>query len=806
MYSRSRENDMSSVGNTLNKQSALGHHLKSHIRSLLAKPGSREIQILAALLTSLLLASGIYRLWPYLGITIPVTALWTTLLSIGLIKNRHWMRKNGRLWISFTIIIVGTIGVSVIIRPGVAGIFGDHLVGYYPKLGIIQVVPIYLCALFVINPKKSCHVLQTSGAQALNATKVFFRFTYSTLVRLAKAVPVKNIARSSIKTWTSLTIKPKDLLRNKFSPHSITRIGNVQEDSEPYLTQKASTPTSKLRPSASDHLDDEIFAIKSKNENNLLMLADAECSPSEISRLEGLSKEQESPVQSITALQTIDGWKIPSMDLLKVGKQSQIPEAENQAKAKLIETTLAEYGIEVTVEDIRPGPVVTQFGVVPGWIRKIKDVVETGIEGEVLRDEKGRLVKKRVEEKKRVKVDTILSRGKDLALALAARSLRFEAPVPGESFVGLEVPNDDPGTVTLRSLIESPSFESLHAKGYLPIAFGTGSGGETVISDLTDMPHLLIAGATGSGKSVCINTIICSLLMQFTPQDLRLLLIDPKRVELSAYQGLPHLLRPVLVEVDESPPALRGLIAEMQLRYKRFQSVRARNIQTYNQRITNSEERMPYIVLVIDELADLMMTSANEIEQSLCRLAQLGRATGIHLVIATQRPSVDVLTGLIKANFPSRISFVVSSHVDSRTILDGVGAETLLGRGDMLFLPTDYIKPKRMQGAYISDEEVQNISTHWGKQQSTSLPPVELSLTEEPGDFLEDEMLSRARDLAMQHNRISASLLQRKLGIGFVRASTLLDNLEEHGIVEPGDPGKSRAVTLGTISKDWSEG
>lgn len=798
---------MPSLGNTIKKQLPSEKPIRLRIRSILSKPGSREIQILTALIASLMIIAGIFRLWPYLGIAIPIAALWTSFLAIGSIKRPQLIVHKWKLWAGITLSIVGTIGVAAIIRPGIAGFFGEQLVGYYPRLGIIQVLPIYIASIFIIQPKQSCRVLQTLGSHGLTFANTVIRFTYQSLIRLARLKHKHSLTNTT--GWKSVKSRVPSFIRSKFSMININGIRESQENTQLQPIEETVTallPTTTEDSSNSlDHPYKVSQPIGIQEENNLVIIPTPEYIPSGSSNYTDFSQGLLNPQQSLTPVQTTNGWSVPSLDLLRIGNQSPVPEAENQTKARLIETTLAEYGVEVTVEDVRPGPVVTQFGVVPGWIRKVKDVVETGTEGEVLRDEKGRLVKKRVEERKRVKVDTILSREKDLALALAARSLRFEAPVPGESFVGLEVPNDDPGTVTLRSLMESPAFKSLSGKGYLPIAFGSGSGGETVVADLVDMPHLLIAGATGSGKSVCINTIISSLLMQFTPEHLRLLLIDPKRVELSAYQGLPHLLRPVLVEVEESPPALRGLIAEMQLRYKRFQNVKARNIQTYNQRISNAEERMPYIVLVIDELADLMMTASNEVEQSLCRLAQLGRATGIHLVIATQRPSVDVLTGLIKANFPSRISFVVSSHIDSRTILDGVGAETLLGRGDMLFLPTDYMKPKRMQGAYISDDEVQNISNHWNKQQGVSLPPVTLDIVEEPVELFEDEMLTKARDLALQHNRISASLLQRKLGIGFARASNLLDNLEERGIVEPGDPGKSRAVTLGNISTDQEE-
>ncbi len=489
---------------------------------------------------------------------------------------------------------------------------------------------------------------------------------------------------------------------------------------------------------------------------------------------------------------TATKWELPPLDLLKSVPRKEISEDVHQQTAHLIEQTLAEYNIEVQVKEIRPGPVVTQYGVVPGWVRRYKDVRERNPDGTPARGPDGKLMSKRVEEKTRVRVDHVLAREKDLALALAAPSLRFEAPVPGESFMGLEVPNAQRDVVTLRSSLESTAFQTIQKKAKLPVALGLGSGGEPVIMDLADMPHLLIAGSTGSGKSVCMNTIICSLMMQCTPNNLQMYLVDPKRVELTAYNGLPHLAGPVLVEVDQAVPALHALIAEMQSRYKKFEARGARNIATYNGKLSRSEERMPYLMLVIDELADLMMTASGDVEHALCRLAQLGRATGIHLVVATQRPSVDVLTGLIKANFPSRMSFAVSSQVDSRTVLDSVGAEKLLGRGDLLFLPTNAVKPKRLQGAFISDEEVDAIVDFWQKQGNKPKPTVQMEIASPDNE--EDTMLQEAQKLAINHSRISASLLQRKLGIGYAKAASLLDHLEDRGIVGPGDPGKSREV------------
>ena len=378
-----------------------------------------------------------------------------------------------------------------------------------------------------------------------------------------------------------------------------------------------------------------------------------------------------------------EGWARPSTTLLEEVPEGGISEEEQETTAETIRKTLADYGVEVEIGQVKPGPTVTMYGLIPGWVRKYKQVKQT--------DESGKPITTQVEDSKtRVKVDNILSREKDLALALKTPSIRIETPVMGKSLVGIEVPNPSPNLVTLRSVMESEEFAQLRDDSQLPIALGKGSGGETIVTDLAKMPHLLIAGATGSGKSACLNAIISCLLVEKTPAEMRLLLIDPKRVELTPYNGIPHLLAPVVVETDQVVAFLKGLIREMLNRYRSMEDVGVRNVEAYNRKMP---ERMPYLVVVVDELADLMMSAAFDVEQSLCRLAQLGRATGIHLIVATQRPSVDVVTGLIKANFPSRISFGVTSHIDSRTILDAVGAEKLLGRGDMLYLPLDASRP-----------------------------------------------------------------------------------------------------------------
>ncbi|XUW99846.1 MAG: DNA translocase FtsK [Dehalogenimonas sp.] len=477
-------------------------------------------------------------------------------------------------------------------------------------------------------------------------------------------------------------------------------------------------------------------------------------------------------------LLTADGWRLPPVEILDYTPEIEYGEADNQERARMIEEALGSYGVEAAVVQINAGPTVTQFGVEPGWDRRVKEVKE--------KDKDGNPVTKQVETgRTRVKVDRISSLSNDLALALAAPSIRIEAPIPGKSLVGIEVPNTMLGSVSMRSVIETTAFQKLKAKAPLAVALGKGAGGEAVVGDLAKMPHLLIAGATGSGKTVCLNALICCLLMNNTPNDVRFIMVDPKRVELTPYNSMPHLAAPVIVDVDKAIGALKWLAGEMDRRYRQMAEVTARNIDAYNKK--PSIEKMPYLVLVIDELADLMMAGFDDVEHLLCRLAQMARAVGIHLVVATQRPSVDVITGLIKANFPTRISFAVTSQVDSRTILDSIGAEKLLGRGDMLYMPTDAAKPKRLQGCYVSDQETERMVYFWNGQHPEANSPMlkveELATAQTPGILggtqPRDSLFDTAMQLAQESGNISASFLQRKLHIGYPRAARLADEVKE---------------------------
>ena len=464
-------------------------------------------------------------------------------------------------------------------------------------------------------------------------------------------------------------------------------------------------------------------------------------------------------------------WRLPSRGLLAAPETYAAPQASLEQMARHIEGTLSEHGVMVECSDIQAGPRIVRFGLVPGWVAKRGDSrSKGGAEGSG--------------ERSRVKVQSVLTREKDLALALRTPYLRIEPAVPGEGFIGLEVPNPSPGKVPLRNVMDGPPFAAVAARGGLPIALGEDAGGAPVVLDLAALPHALIAGATGSGKSVCINSIVASLLFTKPPDQLRMLMVDPKRVELTPFNGIPHLIAPVITEGEEVNPALRGVMREMFRRYKLMEEVGARNIGGYN---AKGREAMPFLVVVVDELADLMMVGGFEVEQNLVRLAQLGRATGIHLVLATQRPSVNVVTGLLKANIPARVAFAVASQVDSRVILDGVGAEKLLGKGDMLLLSHESPKPRRVQGTLVLDEEVDQVVEFWQREKGPPLPVISIEDGEEEEEVVQvdRDLLEQARELALHHPNLSPSLLQRRLNIGELKAREILEVLEEESRVFP---------------------
>ncbi len=523
-------------------------------------------------------------------------------------------------------------------------------------------------------------------------------------------------------------------------------------------------------------------------------------------------------------------WRTPVLsDILDDVSENDIQQEDLRRRVQIIEQTLAGFGVPVSVVEVNQGPAVTQFGLRPGVI--------------VRKDRKG-------EEKHiKVRVSQIQALSNDLSLALAASPIRIEAPVPGRDFVGVEVPNVQISLVSLRGVMESEDWAA--TKGMLRFGLGRDVSGQASVADLTRMPHMLVAGATGSGKSVCINAIITSLLLTHTPETLRLLMIDPKRVELTVYNGIPHLIAPVVVDVERAVPVLLWATKEMERRYKLFAKASARNIEAYNDKLaTHGEPILPFIVIIIDELADLMLSAPDEVERHICRIAQMARATGIHLLLATQRPSVDVVTGLIKANFPARIAFAVTSQIDSRVILDTPGAEQLLGRGDMLFMAPDQSKLQRLQGCFVSDRETTRLVNFWRGMRAFTEPadlmqgavtpaaptaegaaqgdetgtpwPFGRPPAEEPApqwlpgqETLQqplwddvaaaeaaaegrDDMYRQAVEEVRRSGKASISLLQRRLRIGYSRAARLIDQMEADGIIGPEQGGTRGREVLPT--------
>jgi len=498
------------------------------------------------------------------------------------------------------------------------------------------------------------------------------------------------------------------------------------------------------------------------------------------------TKKRPRPLKIITATESAPkrplkrDRRLPPLDLLDEAEPPSISEKEVQHKVEITEQTLAEFGLPARVTEVRRGPVVTQFGVEPGYIER------TGPDGKPW-DQK-------------VRVGQISALAKDLALALAAPSLRIEAPVPGRSIVGIEVPNDTVSIVHLRPVIESQAFRRI--KSPLALALGRDVSGAPVAADLATMPHLLIAGATGAGKSVAISSMVTCLAFNNPPERLRLVMIDPKLVEMTRFNGVPHLLGNVEVELDRIVVVLRWVTHEMDQRYKLLSEIGVRHLDDYNRKLRRAQQKpLPYIVVFIDELADLMTLAAAETEQTITRLAQMARAVGIHLVVATQRPSTDVVTGLIKANFPARIAFAVPSQIDSRVIIDQVGADNLLGRGDMLFLNPKLGHPVRVQSCFVSDREIEALVNYWQNETSDEeQEPAPWEAMLKVDALLEndrDPLLDEAIGLVRQEGGASASLLQRRMRIGYPRAASIIDQMEQLGIIGPPETGgRTREVLL----------
>lgn len=513
--------------------------------------------------------------------------------------------------------------------------------------------------------------------------------------------------------------------------------------------------------------------IEKEENNNSIVINDYKNSDSKLiskdESIEEIDAELENLENIDIKIENAEEYKIPPLKLLNTPKPSTVDNKDEiMNKANKIEETLSSFGIESKVVQINRGPTVTCYELQPS---------------------------------QGIKVSRIVNLADDLSLSLATSEIRIEAPIPGKSVVGIEVANENKDAVLLKEIIDSNEFNEIDSK--MPIALGKSISGKPIVSTIDKMPHLLIAGATGSGKSVCINTIIMSILYKASPNDVKLILIDPKVVELSIYNGIPHLAIPVVTDPKKASHALNWAVTEMERRYKIFSENFVRDIKSYNKKNSdNTLEKLPYIVIIIDELSDLMMVSANEVEDAICRLAQMARACGIHLIVATQRPTVDVITGTIKANIPSRISFAVSSQIDSRTILDSSGAEKLLGKGDMLFFPSNLSKPLRVQGSFISDSEVEEIVSYLREENKTQydetiIEDIDNSAKEQKILESTDELFEDAVKIILEENSASISLLQRKLKIGYARAGRLIDDMEEQGLISGFEGSKPRKVLIG---------
>ena len=671
---------------------------------------------------------------------IPV-ALWLSSFGLALSYRTAWAKRFWRAWLGSALLVAVSLGIislfhasgGVMEEASLGGHWGQYLGGHPMALGALKVASLILLIPLVLYPRQAAPIYKRVTMTLLRASALTSKWLATRLARSAKALRVRFFSGQHSERRGKRVVRRVSISLRR-SWRSVAGV--------PSPKPTAATTTSSPQ------------------------LPKAEKKPGNHGHPERAS--------------TPHGWQLPSLELLSRGENRPIPPAVLQQMAQHIEETLAEHRVEVAVEDIRTGPRVIRFGLVPGWMKKYRESREAKSKSSGTR---GSNVAPDFEIS-RVKVQSILMREKDLALALKTPYLRLEAPVPGESLVGLEVPSPYPRRVVVRSVAESPSFQKIATQGGLPLALGEDTGGEPVVSDLTELPHLLIAGATGSGKSVCINTIVASLLLTTPPDRMRMLMVDPKRVELTPFNGIPHLISPVIVDTDEVLAVLKATQAELLRRYKLMEEIGVRNIEGYNKK---ASVHMPFLVIVIDELADLMMTAAYEVEQALVRLAQLGRATGIHLILATQRPSVNVVTGLLKANVPARIAFAVVSQVDARVILDSVGAEKLLGKGDMLLLTSDSPKPKRVQGTFVHDREIEKLVEFWRIQSGPPLPEIPLDehthsdANEDDDD--EDELLVKARELAERYQHISPSVLQRRLQIGYSKARQLIELLEEEGLV-----------------------
>ncbi|MBD1224222.1 FtsK/SpoIIIE family DNA translocase [Virgibacillus halodenitrificans] len=695
------------------------------------------------------------------------------------------------IWYFVASIFLMITGLLLVIKRKYPDFFNKKLIGFYILfIGILLMTHIQTFDRLLVNENVSILAMTwehfiafingEGNAAALGGGMIgaiLFMFSYY----LFSLVGAKIVASFSIiigiiyMTEFSLGDFSSKLLKKFSSKLSTIRNGWKERKIANRETKKTKTENEKMgMESTYDEKEEPVIqdftdTAYSYQEIEKEMPEKQEIEQVSVNKTEDLAKEDPIEHLPMTEVENYE-YELPSPKLLAEPSHNsqQNEKSQIQATVKKLEKTFQSFGVKARVTKVNVGPAVTKYEIYP----------EAG-----------------------VKVSKIVSLHDDLALALAAKDIRIEAPIPGKSAVGIEVPNQEIAMVSLREVLDN-SMNNLKSK--LLFALGRDISGEAIVAELNKMPHLLIAGATGSGKSVCVNGIITTILMRTKPHEVKMMMIDPKKVELNVYNGIPHLLAPVVTDPKKASRALKKVVSEMERRYELFSDTGTRNIEGYNEYIrkynqTTDEEQpnLPYIVVLVDELADLMMVASNDVEDAITRLAQMARAAGIHLIIATQRPSVDVITGVIKANIPSRIAFSVSSQTDSRTILDSGGAEKLLGRGDMLFMPVGTSKPVRVQGAFLSDEEVERIVDHCIDQQKASyqeeMIPEETSEVKEEVD---DELYEEAVQLVTEMQSASVSMLQRRFRVGYTRAARLIDAMEDRGIVGPYEGSKPRTVLV----------
>ena len=653
---------------------------------------------------------------------------------------------------------------SIALQNGIHGGFIGHLLAY-PLSQLIGFVGSYILYITIII----IGIILISDItiyEAFNNLKVFFNEINITSDKENKKIKSNLEKEANIK----IVNERENLIKgidDKIKILDFMKSSQVEILDEPSLTNNRSNYKEDFKKEISVEVFDEDSQIKEVKEERKEKKEKLDTNVKEV-----VSKEIE---ESLTLEKKEEKkYDYPSVDLLNINSKTKLKSEDKKElieNAGKLEVILNDFGVDAKVMQVTKGPSVTRFEIQPS---------------------------------PGVKVSKIVNLQDDIALGLAASGVRMEAPIPGKAAIGIEVPNSKQSPVFLREVLESNEFKE--SKKKLAFALGKDIAGKCVVGDLSTMPHMLIAGATGSGKSVCINTLIISLLYKYSPKEVKLLMVDPKVVELSVYNGIPHLLIPVVTDPKKAAAALNWAVNEMNKRYKLFAEASVRNIEGYNALYEKGliEEKLPYTVIIVDELADLMMACPNDVEDYICRLAQMARAAGMHLIIATQRPSVDVITGVIKANIPSRISFAVSSGIDSRTILDSTGAEKLLGRGDMLYSPIGENKPLRVQGAFITEEEVENVVNFVKEEENIDyeeeiIKHIENEAKEEIKNQDEDEvdeLINEAIKIVVEYNQASTSFIQRKLRVGFNRASRIMDELEYRGIISEKDGSKPRQVLV----------